>query len=343
MSFRLLQVGMGGWGRNWAKTIILPNQNVSLVGCVDMDPTMLLKAQQELNIATEICFPTLETALNSVVCESVLITTTLPAHVPIAKAALEAGKHVLVEKPFAPSVAEAQRIVELAEQRQLILMVSQNYRFFPAVEFVRRFVHEGTFGTVGTVNLDFRHYANTTPANNNHLHYALWQPLLADMSIHHFDLMRFVLGQEPTRVICQTWNPPWSNFTEPAEAAAIITFNNGTVVNYRGSWVHPGPQTSWSGEWHMECAGGEISWSSRNNTLPDSITIRPLGKRIRYIKLPAYPLTDRHGSLNAFLQAIQNGQEPESSGRDNLKTLALMFTAIESSLLEKPLVLSETE
>jgi predicted dehydrogenase len=330
---------MGGWGRNWAKTIILPNRDVSLVGCVDMDPTMLLEAQQELNIAAEMCFPTLAVALQTVACEAVLITTTLSAHVPVARAALEAGKHVLVEKPFAPSIAEAQQLIELAEQRQLLLMVSQNYRFFPAVEFVRRFVREGTLGAVGTVNLDFRRYANTTSANKNHLHHTLWQPLLADMSIHHFDLMRFVLGQEPTRVICQTWNPPWSNFTESAEAAAIITLNSGTVVNYRGSWVSPSPQTSWSGEWHMECTGGEITWSSRNHTLPDSVTIRPVGKRAQHIKLPDYPLTDRHGSLNAFLQAIQHGQEPESSGRDNLKTLALMFTAIESSLSGKPLVL----
>lgn len=337
MTIQLIQVGMGGWGRNWAKSVLKTDQNVHLVACVDMEPTMLQMAQQELNIPATACFPTLAAALNEVDCEAVLVTTTLPAHVPVARAALEAGKHVLVEKPFAPTVSEAQQLVELAAHRNLILMVSQNYRYFPAVEVVRNILREGKLGTVGTVNLDFRRYSNTAPRDGSHLHYNLWQPLLADMSIHHFDLMRFVLGQEPTRVYCQEWNPAWSNFTEPASAAAIISFDGGTVVNYRGSWVSPAPKTGWSGEWHMECAGGEIEWTSRNMPEPDSVTVRPLGKRTQRIKLPDYPLTDRHGSLNAFLQAITSGQEPESSGRNNLKTLALMFTAIESAVSEKPI------
>lgn len=337
MTIRLVQVGMGGWGRNWAKYILQPAPNVNLVACVDMDPTMLQQAQKELGIEPEICFSTLAAALSAVECDAVLVTTTLGAHVPIAQAALEAGKHVLVEKPFAPSIREAEQLVELAAQRQLLLMVSQNYRFFPAVEMVRKLIQENKLGAVGTVNLDFRRYSNTAPRDGSYLHYNLWQPLLADMSIHHFDLMRFVLGQEATHVICQEWNPPWSNYTEPASASAIITFDGGTVVNYRGSWVSPGPQTSWSGEWRMECAGGEILWSSRNMPEPDSLTIRPLGKRARRIKLLDYPLTDRHGSLNAFREAIESDQEPESSGRDNLKTLSLMFTAIESAVSEKPL------
>lgn len=339
MTTRIIQVGMGGWGRNWAKHVLQANQDVSLVACVDMAPAMLQMAQHDLNIPATVCFPTLEAALNEIDCDAVLVTTTLPAHVPVTRAALEAGKHVLVEKPFAPNVTEAQQLVELADQRKLLLMVSQNYRFFPAVEVVKNILREGTLGPVSAVHLDFRRYSNTAPRDGSHLHYNLWQPLLADMSIHHFDLMRFVLGQEPTRVVCQEWNPPWSNFTEPASAAAIITFDGGTIVNYRGNWVSTAPRTSWSGEWHMECANGEIEWYSRDMPDPDSVIVRPLGKRVRRIKLPDYPLTDRHGSLNAFLHAIQSGQEPASSGRDNLKTLALMFTAIESAVSEKPLTL----
>lgn len=331
MALRLLQVGMGGWGRSWAKNIVQPNPNVDLVACVDMEPTMLLQAQQDLDIPAERCFSTLATALDAFACDAVLITTTLPGHVPTTREALEAGKHVLVEKPFAPTVQEAQHLVELAARKHLTLMVSQNYRYFPAVEVVRKLVREGSLGAVGTVNLDFRRYANTAPRDGSNRHYTIWQPLLADMSIHHFDLMRFVLGQEPTDIVCQAWNPPWSNFTEAAAGAAIINFSSGTVVSYRGSWVSPGPQTFWSGEWRMECAGGEITWTSRGTPLPDSVTIRRLGKDAEQVKLPNYPVTDRHGSLAAFLEAVQSGQEPGSSGRDNLKTLVLMYAAIESA------------
>ena len=166
----------------------------------------------------------------------------------------------------------------------------------------------------------------------------LHQPLLADMSIHHFDLMRAMLGQEPVEVVCRAWNPPWSNFEEPAAAFATITFDGGAVVSYRGSWVSPGPKTPWAGEWRMECAGGEIAWTSRDNlgASVDRVTVRPLGKRAHRLDLPALPQIDRAGSLRAFARAVASGKQPESSGRDNLGSIRLMYAAIEASLTGAP-------
>jgi predicted dehydrogenase len=89
----------------------------------------------------------------------------------------------------------------------------------------------------------------------------------------------------------------------------------------------------------MECEQGEIIWTSRGE-LPEYVQVRPRGKRVRTIKLPDYPLTDRSGSLNAFVQAVQSGQEPETSGRDNLKTLALMYATIEAASSNRPVRLT---
>ena len=335
MAIRLVQVGMGGWGRNWATNIIQHSEDVALVACVDLDAEMLVQTQQLLNIPAEHCFQTLTSALTKVEAEAVLITSSLPAHVPVALEALDAGKHVLLEKPFAPTLAEAQQVIEMAAQRNRVLMISQNYRFFPAVQAVRALMREGKLGAVGTVTIDFRRYHNSSDAKAQR-HYQVWQPLLVDMAIHHFDLMRVVIGQEPTQISCQTWNPPWSNFVDPAAAAATITFDGGAVVNYRGNWVSSAPRTSWSGEWHIECAKGEIVWTSRDDTAPDHVTVRPLGKRIRSLQLPEMPLKDRHGSLKAFVEAVGTGQEPESSGRENLHTLALMLAAVESATAHVP-------
>jgi predicted dehydrogenase len=244
---------------------------------------------------------------------------------------------VLLEKPFAPSVAEARRVVDLAAERGLQLMVSQNYRFFPAVRVATELVRSGTLGEVGAVSVDFRRYANR-PAREGHRHYTLHQPLLADMAVHHFDLMRAVLGQEPVEVACCAWNPPWSNFDEPAAAFATISFDGGAVVSYRGSWVSPGPQTAWAGEWRMECAGGEIAWTSRDNlgASVDRVTVRPLRKRARRIELPALPQIDRAGSLRAFARAVERGEEPESSGRANLGSIALVHAAIKAAATGAP-------
>jgi predicted dehydrogenase len=244
---------------------------------------------------------------------------------------------VLLEKPFAPSVAEAQQVVDLAAARQRVLMISQNYRFFPAVQAVRELVRSGSLGAVGVVAIDFRRYANAA-AREGHRHYTLAQPLLADMAIHHFDLMRAVLGQEPVEVACCAWNPPWSNFVEPAAAVATIRFDGGAVVSYRGSWVSPGPPTAWAGAWRMECAGGEIAWTSRdgNGASGDQVTVRPLGKRARRLELPVLPQIDRAGSLRAFARAVATGAPAESTGRDNLGSLDLMQTAIDAATQGEP-------
>ncbi len=103
--------------------------------------------------------------------------------------------------------------------------------------------------------------------------------LLVDMSIHHFDLMRMLLGKEPTRIMAQTWNPSWSNFVDAPTGSALISFAGGAVVTYSGSWVSTAPQTNWAGEWHIECEHGEIIATSRGEK-PDYVAIRPLGKRL---------------------------------------------------------------
>jgi len=343
---RIIQVGMGGWGRDWALTVLPRVAEVEPVAHVDLSSEMLEKAQGMLKIPSEKCFPTLDAALQSVEADAVLITANLPAHAPVALASLAAGKHVLVEKPFAASVLEGQRLVEAAEARNRILMISQNYRHFPGSRTAAALVRSGALGPVGSVTIDFRRYDNTA-RREGHKHYSIYQPLLADMSIHHFDLMRMILGQEAQTVTCHTWNPPWSKYDEPAVGAATITFDGGAVVSYRGSWVSPGPQTHWAGEWRIECEGGEIAWTCRGDYQDpsvDRVTVRKVGaKRPKAVKLVQLPDTDRGGSLRAFAEAIQSGKEPETSGRDNLHTLALMNAAIEASQIGAPVTIRQLE
>ncbi len=329
MALRLIQIGLGGWGQNWYSEVISQNKAVETAGWVEIDEQALAAARQRFNLPQERCFLDLEEALAAVDADAVLITASLPGHVPAARAALRAGKHVLIEKPFAPTLAEAEDVVKLAEESQRILMVSQNYRFGLAVRKVRTQVRQQLLGPVSSVTIDFRRSANTVPATN-HRHYQLWHPLLVDMAIHHFDLMRYVLGQEPLEIMGKTWNPTWSNFVEPPAGALIVTFDGGTVVSYRGSWISHGPITNWCGDWTMDCERGQIVWTGRGEQ-GDKVLVRPEGQRARAMRLPVLEQVDRKGSLQAFVQAIEKGEQPESTGRDNLKTLALMFAAIRAT------------
>jgi predicted dehydrogenase len=327
----LVHVGLGGWGRNWNR-IVRSLDDVTCVGYADSSADARDLAQRDFQLPQSHFYPGLSEALAATDAEAVLVTTNVQGHVPVAEAAIEAGKHVIVEKPFAPSVQEARRLVESAEAAGVVLMVSQNYRFFPAVRAVKRLLEEQGLGPLGAVHVDFRRYANTAP-RDGHKHYRLRHPLLMDMAIHHFDLMCLFAAAQPTNVVCRAWNPAWSNFEEPATAYAIVEYPEARMVSYRGSWVSSGPQTPWSGRWHLECQDGEIVFESRSGrgVRDDWVTIQRRGKRVQRVPLPRLPAFGRAGALQTFVDAVRTGTTPESSGRENLKSLGLMFAAIDAA------------
>ncbi len=330
---RLLQVGMGDWGRFWVRRALPQLPEIGLAGCVDPDPRALAVAQEQLGISAERCFTSLEDGLAATSPDVVLVVTTLAAHVPAATAALRAGTHVLVEKPFAPTLAEARALVDLAAACGRSLMVSQNYRFFPAVRAVVDLVRSGELGQLHEVEIDFRHRSTAREPGIRTGHRLLAQPLLMDMSIHHFDLLRLIVGRDATWVSCHAWNPPWSGFYGPPTAVAAIRFGE-LMVSYRGSWLSWGPDTAWAGEWRMTFERGEVWWTSRElagREDGERVVVRGRGGSEERLALPVLPLVDQAGSLAELLDAVRTGREPESSGRENLGTLALALAAVESA------------
>jgi predicted dehydrogenase len=315
--------------------------DIELVGCVDRDPLALELTIEQVGVPAGRCFTSFERAVAVTDPEAVLIATELQSHVPVARAALEAGRHVLVEKPFAPSLAEARALVDLAGERGLVLMVSQNYRFFPAVRAVVELLRSGRLGALHEVEIDFRHRSTVTEPGARTGHRLLAQPLLMDMSIHHFDLLRLVLGRDATWVSCRAWNPPWSGFDGPPTAIAAIRFGDLTV-SYRGTWLTYAANTPWAGEWRMTFERGEVWWTSRDlagTEDADRVVVRGASGVERRLRLPVLQLVDQAGSLAELRDAIRAGRQPESSGRENLGSLALALAAVESAERDEPVLL----
>ncbi len=156
----IVQVGMGRWGQDWASRVFPVVPSAQLAGCVDSRLTALAETRKLGVVDEDHCFTSLDAALSGVAASAVVVTTDLPSHIPVVKAALTAGKHVLVEKPFAPSVSEAKEAVELADSLGLVLMVSQNYRFFPAVRAVQKLTRaqssSGSSCTSSSISAVFR-------------------------------------------------------------------------------------------------------------------------------------------------------------------------------------------
>jgi len=338
---RVLQVGLGGWGRDWAMQVIPAVPEVDLVGYVDSDPAALARLRAATSAEPELCFLDLARAIEATKPEAVLVTATLTGHAPVARAALQAGLHVLVEKPFVETLGVARQLVDLAAAQRKVLMVSQNYRFFPAARKVLELVRESRLGKLHEVSIDFRRYSPGTE-NGRARHHFDAQPLLVDMSIHHFDLLRFILDREPDRIYCEAWNPAWSAFSGPSVAFSSMNFPGDVVVSYRGSWNSKGPITPWSGEWRMDFEHGHIFWTGRadTGTKADRVVIQKPDRKPRAVRLNAVARIDRWGTLTEFAHAIREGREPQCSGRDNIGTLAMVAAAIESATRRLPIEMS---
>lgn len=328
---RLVQVGVGRWGHDWLRTVFPQVPLAQLVACVDSSPERRAAVVEEGMVPPRNFHASFDAALGSVSFDGVVVTTELSAHVPVVRAALEAGKHVLVEKPFAPSLEEARSLAQLAARRGLTLMVSQNYRFFPAVRLVQRLVAERTFGDVRFVVLQFRRFS---PATNGQGGHHRWRaPLLQDMAVHHFDLLRATLGRDALSIACRTWNPGWSWFADDPEGCALISFEDGVQVSYSGSWLNA-DQTPWAGHWRMALDEGELWWTSRGSAdgLGDE-EVRFCDRRGTWTRLdlPQLELSGRAGCLAEFVDAVESGRTPECDASDNLSTMSLVYGAMASA------------
>lgn len=328
---RLIHVGLGRWGSDWAKTVFQHTPEVEVVGFVDRDEAALARAQQLPGVVPAMCFTDLATALRTVEAEAVVIALPIELHVPVAIEALEAGKHVLVEKPFAPTPAEALPVVQLAERLGLTLMVSQNYRHSPAAIAVANLVRSGELGALRAIKLDFRKNA----LRDGYPYWGLPNPLLVDMSVHHHDLLRMIVGEEPTELNCRTWNPPGSPFEGDPAGAIVMQFPSGVTVSYRGTWLDAAPQSAWAGEWQLDFEHGALFWALRDTNELSSgerLLIQRQGGPLE--ELPtATGRRDRPGVLAAFAEAIRTGREPAyfTSGRNNLGTLEIIDATLKSA------------
>ncbi|HYZ26980.1 MAG TPA: Gfo/Idh/MocA family oxidoreductase [Geminicoccaceae bacterium] len=332
MSLRLIQIGLGGWGRNWVEEVTRDTPGVEPVAWVDNDPEARTRAAK-LGLPEERVFGSLEEALNEVEADAALVVVPLAVHAAVTRQALEAGLHVLVEKPFVETLEEARGLEALARDRQRVLMVNQNYRWFPAPRLARELLRAGAIGELIACYLDFHFYFGTS-----YRYFFLEEPLLSDMAIHHFDAVRFVLDDEPIEVSCHSWKEPdpKTPFAGHPAAVAMMRFSRA-MVSYRGSWLTRGPATPYGGHWRLDGTRGTIEFTYRGafaerDTLDRLVLHRP-GKPPDVPALPQMPCKDRMGALDAFARWIRDGVPPEgaSTAVDNERSLALMFAAIRSA------------
>jgi predicted dehydrogenase len=319
---RFIQIGVGGFGQTWLGRI-QRDHSASLAALVDVNAEALEAARRETRLPGSHCHEDYAAALDEVKADAVLIVTPPEFHHEIALAALGRGLHVLTEKPMADTMEHARLMVKAAEEAGRTLMVSQNYRFRPWARTLADLMRSGKFGAPDSISVKFAKCLRADGAPDKKLRHAL----VRDMSVHHFDLMRSLTGREPVWVFGKTWQPQWSWFEQDACAAAIMEFEGGLKVMYEGDWVTRGRETTWDGYWCVECQQAVIELRG------ERLHVTPMGHADQDMELALHAEagTGQTAVLQEFQRAVAEGREPETDGRDNLKSLAMCFALMESS------------
>ncbi len=270
----------------------------------------------------------MEEAIADVGCDAVLVASPPGTHHAVAKAALGAGKHALVEKPLATSLEDAFDLMGAAERAGSVLMVSQNYRFNAPFRAVQGALPE--LGELVSARISCRRDTRTLFAPED-FRYSMRHPYVLDMSVHHFDLLRAATGRDVRSVYARSWRVPDSPFVHHPAVAAMVELDGGVPVIYEGDWATRGPETSWNGEWEIVGEEGRLLWKGDADDRGDGeVVVERWGEGPRQVEQPRLRFVEREATLQALRAAIEGGEKPETTAVDNVRSLAVMLGCLRS-------------
>ena len=324
---RVIQVGLGVWGKSWAG-VVRDAEGVELVAVVDPAPDAQRLSERELGLSAS---DSLGEALALTGCDCVLVATPPETHHDLVVAALEAGKHVLVEKPLDVTLSGARSLVEAAKRAGRTLMVSQNYRFNAPFRAAQRVIVGGDLGPLVGVKISCRRDTRDLFPPND-FRYAMRHPYVMDMAVHHLDLLRAMTGLDVGRVYARSWPASDSPFSHHPTVAALMDLTDGTPVAYEGDWAsRDAEETSWNGEWEVVGEAGRLIWAGpKEDRNAGEVQFQPWGEPPRPIEQPRLASLERAATLQSLRAAVQNGEVPETSAADNVRTLAAVLGMVES-------------
>jgi predicted dehydrogenase len=316
-------IGCGYWGPKLARNFRdLPGARLSSVSDLREDRLAeIKKLYPEVNTTTDF------RDLLSEGIDAVVVATPVHTHYALVKAALLAGKHVLVEKPITSDSKHAEELVELADQSGLTLMVGHTFVYNPAVQAVRKIIQSGGLGTV--------YYLNATRVN-----LGLLQPdinVMWDLAPHDISILRYILDKDPVTVSAR--GAVYINtFKKLPEVVYMTLFFDGDVMaNLRLSWLDPVKLR------RLTVVG------SNKMLVYDDIADNKVVMFDKGVDVPPYSVTEdefrasyRHGEESVyhfdwveplraecacFIDCICNGAESPSSGENGVKVLRVLETA----------------
>ncbi|MBZ9994581.1 Gfo/Idh/MocA family protein [Mesorhizobium sp. BH1-1-4] len=324
-------VGCGAMSRQWLDAASRID-GLAIVGLVDLDAKRARARAVEYGLANAVTGTSLDAVLDQTKPDAVFDVVVPAARREVALSAFAHKCHLLTEKPLADSPENARTIVEAARRAKRVHAVVQNRRYVANVRRIRRFLDSGVIGAATSIHADFfigPHFGGFREEMDH--------VLLLDMAIHTFDAARYMVAGEPAGVFCQEWEPAQSWYRQGSSASAVFDLGGGKVFTYAGSWCAAGFRTSWEGSWRIVGERGSLTWDGHDGLKAEAVVSGRDGlmDKTEPVEVPALDPSDRVGGhlgiIRDFMHAIETGTEPETRGADNIKSLAMVFGAIESA------------
>ena len=310
-------IGVGAMGENHVR-VYHKMEEANLIAVSDVSERALKKIEKKYGAKgyTDYC-ELLENPDIEVV--SVCVPTTF--HHAVVMEAIRHKKHILVEKPMAFTLTEAEEMIAAAKEAGIILATGHVERFNPAVQKAKELIDDGVIGDIVSA---FAKRVGPLPPRIKDVGVSI------DLAIHDLDIMNYLFEEEITQVY-GTMNSSFDDSEFEDHAEIMVSFDNESTGIIEVNWLTPYKRR----ELELTGTAGIISV----DYIQQSIEV--YGKFAQDIEIKhEEPLK---GELNSFLHSVVEGEEPVITGEDGLKALKMVIAANKSSKEHRPISLNELE
>lgn len=308
-------IGVGAWGKNHAR-VFSELEAVNLIAITDRDLDRVKAIAKKYH--TTPC-QSIDELIRHEDIDAVTICTPTVTHADLALEALEAGKHLLLEKPMTDTVQQAQRVVDAAKSADALLMVGFVERFNPSVQTAAEVIDDGKIGEL--VLGSARRLGPFVPGRVADI------GIIKDLAIHDIDIARFLVKQEATSVYAIA-GKLYHKYEDHANL--VIRFDDKPTFFVESNWLTPhklrglnvtGSQGVLSLDYISQAVTlGTSQWEQKSTTQWDE----PLKRELVH-----------------FVKSVREKKPPKTSGQDGLEALRIAEAALESAHTKRIIYLEE--
>jgi len=333
MAHRMIQVGTGGFGAAWCSRFLPPNVEdglVEVVAAVDKNPDVWTNAQKHLGVPPECCYTDVRKAFDENPADFCTVVVPPASHEMVVDEALAHDMHILSEKPIADTLEASVRIADKVKSAGKKMGVTMSHRFDQDKTTLRRLVRSGQVGGLDYVVCRFTMNCRKFGSWGKFRH-EIPDPLMIEGAVHHLDIIADLAGARCDTIYAATWNPPWGEYAGDSQGLVTMVMENGVKAFYEGAKSNARTLNGWSNEYfRAECERGTVVLDHRR------VVVLLDGEEPRQVPLLEQSKWSNAWLIEKFVKWLDGGEEMETNVEDNLQSVALIFSAIESSRRGRP-------